>query len=171
MPSTATLSTRATRNQPSNFLPTLGTVRSYRIPQLHVCVFCPFARKRRVYVGDRMPSTATFVSVRPGTSAVIAFQFLPSCSPTASFNVLSSSAVHLPARAVVGSMLETKVSHHLLRHCFCVRPGTRTAIAFQFLPPCSPTTFFNFVSSFAVHLPASAVVGSMSETASHLLRH
>jgi hypothetical protein len=66
--------------------------------------------------------------------------------PHSCFNDLSASAVHTPARTVVGLMLETKLSHHLLRHSFGVRPGTNAAIAFQFLPPCSRTPSFNLLS-------------------------
>jgi hypothetical protein len=88
-----------------------------------------------------------------------------------SFNFLSSSAVHLPTSAVIGSMLDFNVLSHLLRHCFCVRPGICSAIAFQFLPPCSRTPSFKFLSSSAVHLPARAVVGSNTNLSCHLLRH
>jgi hypothetical protein len=91
--------------------------------------------------------------VRPGTNVAIAAQSLQSYVHTASFNFLSSSAVHFPARAVVGLMLETKVPGHLVRHCEFVRPGTSAVIISQFLPPYVCTASFNLLSSSSAHLP------------------
>jgi hypothetical protein len=63
--------------------------------------------------------------VRPGISAEIATQSMPTCVCTASFSLMSSTAFHLPARAFVGSMLRAKVPCHLLRYCVIVRPENR----------------------------------------------
>jgi hypothetical protein len=74
-------------------------------------------------------------STRPGISKEMATQSLSSCAGTASFNLLSSAAVHLPTRTVVGSMLETNNGFcHLLRPCTFVRPGASAAIVSQSVP-------------------------------------
>jgi hypothetical protein len=111
--------------------------------------------------------------VRPGINAVIMAQSLPPCVSTASFNLLSSSAVHLPARAILGSMLETNEPCHLLEHCDFVRPGTKTAIAPHFLPPCVCTASVSLLSSSFVHVPAHPFAGSMvgTKTRYHRLLH
>jgi hypothetical protein len=95
------------------------------------------------------------LSVRPGTSAAMTFQFFSPCVRTASFSLVTSSSDHLPARAVAGSMLETKL-YHLLLHCNNVRPGISAAIALQCLPPCVCTASFSLMSSSSDYLPARA---------------
>jgi hypothetical protein len=101
-------------------------------------------------------------SVRPGTSAAITAQSLRTPSIcTASFNLASSSSVHLPARALVRSSLGSKASRHLARHCFLVRPRTSVEIANQFLPLCICTASFNSSSSSGIHLPLRAVVRTL----------
>jgi hypothetical protein len=112
--------------------------------------------------------------VRPGPSAEIATQSLPPCVCTASFSLLSSTAVHLPVRTGgLRSMLGSKASRHLFQHCFCIRPGTSAAIAPQFLAPCVCTASFSLMSSTAVHLPARPLTRSMVgfKASFHLLRH
>jgi hypothetical protein len=59
--------------------------------------------------------------VRPGTSAVIAAQFLPPCVCTESFSLMSSSSVHVPARLVAPSMLGSRASSPFRRHCLSIR--------------------------------------------------
>jgi hypothetical protein len=66
--------------------------------------------------------------VRPGTSAVMASQSFSPCDSTDSLNLLSSSTIHLPARAVARSMLGYKASCHLSKHCSSVRPGSSAAM-------------------------------------------
>jgi hypothetical protein len=138
---------------------------------MYILPIFPVESKVRVHVISSTYYSSFRLFVRPEIRAAIASQFFPSCARTASFNCLSSSAVHLLARAVVGPTLETKVSCHLMRHCFFVRPETSAAIAFQFLPSYARTASFNCSSSSAVHFPARAVFGSKLATASHLLRH
>jgi hypothetical protein len=70
------------------------------------------------------------ILVRPGTFAAMALQSLPPCVCTASFYLLSSTAIHLPLRPVARAMLGFKVLCHLSQH----RPGTRAEIAPQSLP-------------------------------------
>jgi hypothetical protein len=111
--------------------------------------------------------------VRPGTSAAIVAQFLPPYVSTASFSLLSSSAVHLPVRPFVPSMLGFKKSCHLVQHCCFVRPETNAAIAAQFLPPCVCTAFFSLLSSPSAHLPVRPFARSMlaSKPSCHLRQH
>jgi hypothetical protein len=73
------------------------------------------------------------IFVRPGTSAAIAARSSSLCFSTASVSVLSSSVVHLPARAVVSSLLESKaLCHcHLFLRCVFDPPGNRAATAAQ----------------------------------------
>jgi hypothetical protein len=110
--------------------------------------------------------------VRPGTSAATASQLLPPYACTESFNFLSSSSNHLPASAVVRSMLGSK-RRHLLRHCCFVRPGTSAATANQLLPPYACTESFSLLSSASVHLPLLPPVRAMlgSQASRHLLLH
>jgi hypothetical protein len=102
--------------------------------------------------------------VRPGTSAAISAQFSPLFYFTSSVSVMSSSVVHLPARAVVSSLLETKILFHLLRHCFLVRPGTSFEIAAQSSPLCFFSASVSALSSSVVHLHARAIVSSLLES-------
>jgi hypothetical protein len=123
------------------------TVRLYRILQLAVfssahLPACPPARSMLEFKTLFHLFQHCFF-VRPGTSAAIAAQSLPLCVFTESFNFLSSSSDHLPARAVVGSMFSAKPSCHLCRHSLFVRPGTNAAIAAQSLPPCVCTASFS----------------------------
>jgi hypothetical protein len=94
---------------------------------------------------------------RPGTSAEIATQFLPLCFSTASFSVLSSSVVHLPLRAVVSSLLESKVLYHLFNHCvlFDPKPARKSS------PLYFSTAPFSVLSSSVVHLSIRTVVSSL----------
>jgi hypothetical protein len=137
------------------FLPPAHTVHLYRLLQLDVFVCCPFTRASTrsadAGVQDIIPSFITLLFIRPGTSAAIAAQSLPPCICTESFSLLSSSFVHLPARAVDGSMLFFKMLCHLVQHSFCVRPGTSAAILSQFLPPCICTDSLSLLSSTTVH--------------------
>jgi hypothetical protein len=112
MPSVATRCFCSTWDQLGNCLPILVTLRYYRILQLLVFVCCPFSRTCRpvdAMLGSKESSHLSqhWIFVRPGTSAAIVSQFLPPCTRTASFNILSMSAVYLPTRAVVWSTLET----------------------------------------------------------------
>jgi hypothetical protein len=52
---------------------------------------------------------------------------------------MSACIVHLPARVVVPSVLERKLSCHLPLHCSFVLTGTSAAIASQLLPLCFST--------------------------------
>jgi hypothetical protein len=56
------------------------------------------------------------IFVRPGTRADIAPHFLPLCVCTASFSLLSSTAVQLPVRPFARPMLGSRTSFHLLQH-------------------------------------------------------
>jgi hypothetical protein len=51
--------------------------------------------------------------VRPGTSAATSFQFMSPCVCTASFSLMSSSAVQLPLRPLARPMLRSKTTFHL----------------------------------------------------------
>jgi hypothetical protein len=109
--------------------------------------------------------------MRPGTSAVIVPQFLSPCVSTASFSLLSSTAVHLPLHPLTRQMLASKTSSHLLLYWDFVRPGTNVAIAAQSLPPCLCTASLSWMTSLSVHLHERPLARSMlqSKTSSHLL--
>jgi hypothetical protein len=65
----------------------------------------------------------------------------------------------LPGRAVAGSMLDTELLCHRLRHCTPVRPGTSAAIASQlvmdFLPLFFLQKFVTAIVSFHLLLVSS----------------
>jgi hypothetical protein len=111
--------------------------------------------------------------VRPGNSATITGQFLPPCVFTESFSLMSSSSAHLPVRLVTWSILGSKTSFHLSRHCCLVRSGTSAAIATQFSPLCVCTASFSLMSSYSDHVPVRLFDRSIlgSKTSFHLSRH
>jgi hypothetical protein len=153
-------------------------MRLYPILQLAVFDCCPFTRTSRRRSKDAGIQGKFHLSrhcflVRPGTSAAIATQSLPPCSCTASFSLTSSTDAHLPVRPLARSMLQSKASSHLCRHCDLVRPGTSAEIATQSLSPCVCTPSFSLLSSTAVHLPVRPLVRSMlgSKASCHLCRH
>jgi hypothetical protein len=104
-------------------------------------------------------------------------QFLPPCVCTASFSLLSSTAVQLPLRALARSLLGSKTSRHLSLHCNLVHPGTSEAIATKCLPPCQcllpciSTASSSLLSSSALHLPTRSLALSMLgfKTSCHLV--
>jgi hypothetical protein len=100
-----TLCFRSTRNKHSNCSPVLSIVLLYCICKCAIFFFCPvtLARDRLGALAGQvvMPSTPHCCFVRPGTSATIAAQSLRLSFFTASFNVLSSSVVHLPCAVVL----------------------------------------------------------------------
>jgi hypothetical protein len=126
VPSTPTLLFCSTRNKRRNSSPIFAIVLLYCICQRAVFISCPVTLACGRLVALRMqgivPSTQTLLFFRPGTSAAIPAQSPPSYFCTASASVRSSSVVHLPLRAVVSSLLETKISRHLVRHWLFVRP-------------------------------------------------
>jgi hypothetical protein len=94
-----------------------------------ICYYTDFCRSTRDQRGNCSPSLATV-----GLYCIL-------------LSLMSSTAVHLPVCLLARSMLGSKVSCHLLRHCFCVRPGTSAATAAQsilyslprFFGPCPRT--------------------------------
>jgi hypothetical protein len=111
---------------------------------------------------------------RPGTSSEIAAQSSPLYFSTASFSALSSSAVHLPARAIVSFFFDSKIPFHLCQqHCCFVRPETSAAISAHSSPFCFSTASISMLSSSTVHLPACGAVSSLLESKEqcHLLLH
>jgi hypothetical protein len=157
--------------------PMLAKVRLHCILQLAVFIFCPLtgtpSRPINARIQGMLPSATTLYFRSTRTSAVIAAQSLPPCICTESFSLSSSSSVHLPARPAVKAMLGFKASYHLFQHCFFVRPGTRSEMFFQFLPPCICTASFSLLSSTAIHVPLRLAARSMliSKASCHLLQH
>jgi hypothetical protein len=142
MPSIRTLHFRSTRHQCGNFNPILAIVPLYHIFQLlsssvvHLIPVRPGVWSILVESTILCHRLVHCTFVRPGTSTAISIQFLPPCLCTTSFRRLSSSAVHLPARPGVWSVLmESKFLCHRLEHCVSVRPGSSAAILVQILLP------------------------------------
>jgi hypothetical protein len=108
-----------------------------------------------------------FCFVRPGTSSEILAQFLPLYFSAASLSLPSSSLVHLPTGAAVSSVLERKISCHLILHCCFVRAETSSEIDAQSLPMRFSTTFFSMMSSSAVHFYPHLRLSRLSWSASY----
>jgi hypothetical protein len=91
----------------------------------------------------------------------------------ASFSLPSSSSAHEPVRLVVPSMLGSKETFHLFKHCFLVRTGTCTEIVAQSLSPYVCTASFSLLSSTAGHLLLHllAVLILVSKESCHLILH
>jgi hypothetical protein len=123
LPPLTTPTSCSTWNQRGNCGPILYTVHLDRILQV---VHLPIRPAVKVMLGFKASCHLLryCCCVRPGTSAAIAPQFLPSCVCTAAFSMLSSSSLHVPVRSFSRSMLGSNASRHLHRHCVCVRPGT-----------------------------------------------
>jgi hypothetical protein len=136
MPSTPTPEFRSTRNQRGNVLP---------IPATCICTasFSLLSSSSAdLPVRPVARSTLRFqplyhllqhcFSAQPGTNAAIAAQFSPPCVCTVSFSLMASTAVHLPVRLVVASMLGFKAFFHLSEHVMFVRPGTSATTTSQY---------------------------------------
>jgi hypothetical protein len=103
----------STRNKRRNSSPIFAIVLFYCIRQraVHLPLRAVVSSLLECRVLCHLPLHCVFV--RPGTSLEIADQSLPLCFFTASVSVLSSSAAHLPFRAVVSMFFECRVLCHL----------------------------------------------------------
>jgi hypothetical protein len=127
---------RFTWNQRGNCSPILPTVRLYRIFQVDVFVFYPFTI-------TSIPPVDAGIQGRPSVTT-LSFRSTRNqrgnCGPILAtvrlYRILQVEVfLFCPMTRMCRSMLETKVSHHLLRHCTFVRPGTSVAMASQSFPP------------------------------------
>jgi hypothetical protein len=124
LPYFITLTYCSTRNLRSNCSPILANVHLYRIPLRDVFDCSPLTRTSTrsvdAEIQEIIPSCPTMLSTRPGTSAMIAPQFLSPCVCSVFPRLMSSSSVHQTVRAHMPSMLGSKALRHMVFNCFCV---------------------------------------------------
>jgi hypothetical protein len=130
MPSVTAQCFCSTWNQRGNCGPILTTVPLYRIRQFVIFVFCPFTltsrRQGDAGIQGTLPSARTlfFRSTRNQRGKCDPILVTVRLYCTASFSLLSSSAVHLPARLVAPPMLRSRTLCRRFKHCISFDPET-----------------------------------------------